>query len=796
MTNTDPRFQSVANFISEWPMARIKEMTLDEYTNLDKTSLGYKLEGGSNDLGSIWGGSAYKFGIYRRKNLLKNDNRKGYLTDGVYAWVKKFGTTAEEAFLTVRTNIVQVIHSAQNYDLESIDEIDLSYVLKWKLAFIYGDFKILPIYKNEALVSGIDGLGISVASCTTSVLQKEFFNNKKYEQSIFDIADEVWRLYTGVEDTAPLVDDTDLNTVKKLDCYPNTILFGPPGTGKTYRLQQLINDLPQSEIIIEKETLQLKNKFWHLAPGRNAYLWDKLKGTDRLGFEWCDKDLDDLKKLKSADVDRAYKLMKAFATVSKGDYFCIISGRNLLGLAQALEDYQVDSASVGESFDFQTVKIRWIEQFKTPLRLNASYTPSFGNLKYGKRWETLVEELTSSAYKFSDERPLDIVKPKKAYSFITFHQSYSYEEFVEGIKPVIPESDDDDDKEMIYSVEPGVFYEVCEKACQLVGYSDLKAAIKDTKENRVKRFTNAKPWVLCIDEINRGNISKILGELITLIEVDKRMGATNELFVTLPYSKEKFGVPSNIHIVGSMNTADRSIALMDTALRRRFHFEEIMPQSELLAPEEMIYRLWQTYTDETYLSFREKELALFQLLGCDIPEDVAEDIWVSIKENNFLPLKEYFESNPINGINLNLLLDKINERVEFLLDRDHTIGHAFFMGVRSHHDLCEVFRNKIIPLLQEYFYNDWQKIQLVLADNPEWQKSDEEKLIWITKKYDSKEERQLFGVNLDDYEDEIIYQVNPNLSAKKYDLIPKSTFTRMYASLKAINYTQKESLVN
>lgn len=202
-----------------------------------------------------------------------------------------------------------------------------------------------------------------------------------------------------------------------------------------------------------------------------------------------------------------------------------------------------------------------------------------------------------------------------------------------------------------------------------ISVNDLLEEVKNQKEeSKITKIetigdnTN-KNFIIIIDEINRGNVSKIFGELITLIEPSKRIGESEELKVTLPYSGKKFGVPKNVYILGTMNTADRSITSLDTALRRRFEFIEMMPDPSVL-------------------------------------------------------------SDNYKDVNLQELLKAINTRIEYLLDREKTIGHAFFIGVKNLEDLKKVFQNKIIPLLQEYFYNDYALINAVLNDNGILEKQD------------------------------------------------------------------------
>ena len=313
----------------------------------------------------------------------------------------------------------------------------------------------------------------------------------------------------------------------------------------------------------------------------------------------------------------------------------------------------------------------------------------------------------------------DELKQQGQIEFVTFHQSYSYEEFVEGIKP------DLESNELKYKLEDGIFKKICNSAkiniegdfekiysqfieeidenhefktqkgsfkirvndndgltirtgdnfeketCGTITKEQIKnqtftsigrkqkleAITKYLKEKYGLTFSasnTVKPHILIIDEINRGDVSKIFGELITLIEEDKRIDKEHQMTVTLPYSREPFGVPNNLYIIGTMNTADRSIALLDTALRRRFDFEEMMPKPELLRGKD------------------------------------------------------------IEGVDLEQLLTKINDRIKNEYDRDHQIGHSYLMSVKDKEDLERAYKNRILPLLNEYFYNDINTVAKIL----------------------------------------------------------------------------------
>lgn len=344
-------------------------------------------------------------------------------------------------------------------------------------------------------------------------------------------------------------------------------------------------------------------------------------------------------------------------------------------------------------------------------------------------------------------------------AFTTFHQSMTYEDFVEGIKPIL---EGDVGSAVSYNIEDGIFKKMSELARiptidnfdrayhefldsfedssdEIIQLTSLKGssfgvsinsngnlnlhtgASKNhqgvlTKTRIKNQFTGiqknkwhagyfegvinhlkgnyhlkessgaiTKNYVIIIDEINRGNVSAIFGELITLIEESKRLGSDEELTVTLPYSKTIFGVPANLYLIGTMNTADRSIEALDTALRRRFHFIEMPPEADLIKSEGKL--------KDT------KGVLEINIYNTDTKEELTEQD----EKEKYL-------------VDMALLLNTINKRILLLLDRDHLIGHSFFLSVANADDLKQAFARQIIPLLQEYFYGDYGKIALVLGE--------------------------------------------------------------------------------
>jgi len=394
----------------------------------------------------------------------------------------------------------------------------------------------------------------------------------------------------------------------------NRIYYGPPGTGKTYKLSKLLKrEYEQAMTAVSKEEWgrQFINEriagltWWE---GAAAALYD-LGAKAKVGQLFDHPFIEAIAATKGRTKNVRNTLWGTLQhhTVSESK-----TVNTALRLAPAVFDKTADSV--------------W---------------------QFAGDWQETGAELIEAVKSYqAGPKPLGAVQ---RFSFVTFHQSYGYEEFVEGLRPVL--DSDVETGEIQYEIRSGVFKDLCRRA----------------------RLDPEQRFAMVIDEINRGNISKILGELITLIEPDKREGAENAVSVTLPYSGERFSVPANVDIIGTMNTADRSLALLDTALRRRFEFVPVMPDAR----------------DESGAPLHDLRVTMGEQV-IDIPR----------------------------------MLSAINQRVEALYDRDHCIGHAYFTPLAKVPDgderlvaLQQVFSTRILPLLEEYFFEDWQKIRLVLADN-------------------------------------------------------------------------------
>lgn len=394
----------------------------------------------------------------------------------------------------------------------------------------------------------------------------------------------------------------------------NRIYYGPPGTGKTYELSKLLRR------DYEQAMTTVSNEEW-----RSQFIAERI--APRKWWEGAVLALYDLGEKANVSELLEHPFIEAIA---------IAKGRKD-NLRQTI---------------WTTLQERTVEE-STTVKQKLRFSPQVFDKdqdsvwRLAGEWQEACADLVALVNEYRAGAQLSEVL--RHYSFVTFHQSYGYEEFVEGLRPVL--DGDAESGEIQYEIRPGVFKDLCRKA----------------------RLAPDQRFAMIIDEINRGNISKIFGELITLIEADKREGADNVVSVTLPYSGESFSVPANVDIVGTMNTADRSLALLDTALRRRFDFVPVMPDArdEAGAP---LFGLRVTSGEQVI----------------DIPR----------------------------------MLTAINQRVEALYDRDHCIGHAYFTALAHVPDgderlvaLAQVFSNRIVPLLEEYFFEDWQKIRLVLADN-------------------------------------------------------------------------------
>jgi hypothetical protein len=413
----------------------------------------------------------------------------------------------------------------------------------------------------------------------------------------------------------------------------NTILYGPPGTGKTYKLKD-----EYFKLFTTQKATQTKEEFYQDLVAKYSW-WEIIAAT-----------LYDLKSAKVPEISEHYLLKAKVAKSANSNVRATLWG---------------------------TLQTHTVQDCKYVNYTNRQ-APLFFDKTEDSVWTINNEILKNEAPEIIELVQLSkTYQPqsieKKRYVFTTFHQSFSYEDFIEGIKPLVYEDEQNPEKgkQVIYDIKPGLF----------------KQIVKEANNDR------ANNYAIFIDEINRGNIANIFGELITLIEEDKRIDTDNYIPVKLPYSGELFGVPPNLFIIGTMNTADRSVEALDTALRRRFSFIEMNPEPQKLSE----------------------------------PKFKCE------------------------GIDLEKLLFSINVRIEKLLDKDYCIGHSYFMNIQDQKnpidELRVIFQNKILPLLQEYFYGDWGKIMLVIGKEFVFKKTETLKFLAseLTDEYEEYNDKLIYG---------------------------------------------------
>lgn len=854
MTDDNERRALWSEFLTAWPPERVRQMTLEEYTNANRDdAFVYWIEKRLEKLGSIWGGSAFKFGIYCRDNTEAKEASNGRVWGERYAWLSKFGATAQEAFATVRGRLIGVLDAVQEGKLARVEEIDLAPVLKWKVAFLYQDRTkplLLPIYKKEMLFFHYRAIdpGARLGSTPYHVMYETLLERHLGEGDVIEVGRLLWEAYNAERDRVPsawavplawtIQDPEAIETLcNKRRVEPEDV---DPFLDSLLTAAELAEG-DQIALLVEGDVRAL-GTLANVEPGQFA--WDQV--PVRFPSVLLVNPTSEVVRIDAADRKKLWdQIPPAERRVEK-----------------SAKDISTEEKSV-------TTQLA-PEVPKTPEPPPPPCEPRniilYGPPGTGKTYRTVRRALQvilgpEKLEGLSDKGLLPLFREHQArgqIEFVTFHQAYGYEEFVEGIRPVL---DQGADAQVRYAIHDGVFKRIALRAaaeglrtentqpdfeelwdqlvrdlgsegtrivkslsgktyqlslssqgsiwstpCQVDAENNLLSVEEGhqtaSRENTFlywkhrqelgpdpKQFTYEKTtqlfarekggtggnhytalllvytqilelsrvagarkaelidrtarvqqaldkpgpttsfsfsarspqYVLIIDEINRGNMSKILGELITLLEPDKRLAARNELKLPLSYTPQhRFAVPPNLHVLGTMNTADRSIALMDVALRRRFTFEELMPDAGVI---------------RTVLAERVTSNALIELVT------------------------DVFEA--------------LNDRIRFLYDRDHQLGHSYFLEVTDLDSLRQVFLDRIVPMLQEYFYGAWDKICIVLGcpynEAGEPKRHTEAHLLASapTKAYAHPivtakvfHEQKTLGFDHDDYEDRVDYRVH------------------------------------
>lgn len=664
-TMPDDRRKLLEDFVQRFPKDKFGEMTLEKYALGHKDSKGsfsYWLEFGTKDLGRIGSGASGKHGVWW------SQKQNGWRCH------RAFGNDSPDDTLShIKGMITSMVKAVEEKAFDTLDTISVKvsdsyrFPVSAKTLYIYFPNDLLPINSLNHLRDFLHCFGEQpngeLFACNRQLLAKlrslpEFdgFDTQQMMRFLYDCLPYGEKKAGGGgglppdEQISPLMDIASRTR--------NIILYGPPGGGKTW----LVNHFATSFLLHHNSSPEKADKYWQAVLAEDdatcrslraevraeeesgqaepAYWW--ISANERI-FTW-----DTLFK-EGEQFFTAKRIARNFRQAKAGDLvFGYLSHphKNIVAMARIKEELHTREE---EGNDVEGIVIEPVKQFAHPVGwatlLNNPILKDSEPITFraqGTLFQVTLEEAQELARLLAEagnKIDLPCAARHNFMEFVTFHQSFAYEEFVEGLKPLPPE---EGETQVKYGVVPGVFRRICSKA---------EAAWRAKKDNAPK-------YLLVIDEINRANIAKVLGELITLIEDDKRLGEKNEVTITLPYSGQRFGVPPNLYILGTMNTADRSIALLDLALRRRFTFMELSPNPSVLST--------------------------------------------------------------LAGVDLGLLLTCLNERIVALLDRDHQIGHSYFLTLpvdADADDLHFVWYHRVVPLLQEYFYNDGERLRAVLGDD-------------------------------------------------------------------------------
>lgn len=539
-------------FLEHYPKDKLATMTLDEYTNLvPNESFCNWLESRTEELGSIWGRPSYKFGIFRMKGQPKENSK--YQHDDKYAWWSRYGAAdAQRAFEIVRDSIVEIAESASKHDLQAIDEIDiLNGMFKWKIAYMYSDKWIIPIYSDKWLRTLCQHYGMPKSSEANTAKLQQFLIERRGDADPFEYYQSLLDTYYSLnEESNDSCDFTDTEQIQIADtgmkqywwllANPKIYSFSEMALGGTQEWT-LYND--------NRAKRRIFQNYLDAKAGDVVFCYQATPTLQIVALAEVSRENNgetiEFKKVENllTPIDYAeIKKNEALADMEfiknpNGSFFKV----TLDEAAELMEMIRADNPIKQEAPKYTK------EDFLTEVYMSDANYERLRTLLETKR-NIILQGAPGVGKTFSAKRLAYSILGQEDDSHvevIQFHQNYSYEDFIMGYKPT---------EDGGFELKKGIFYAFCKKA-----------AADDPKEK----------YFFIIDEINRGNLSKIFGELLMLIENEYRGKE-----IRLAYNGELFSVPKNVYIIGMMNTADRSLAMIDYALRRRFSFFEITPGFE------------------------------------------------------------------------------------------------------------------------------------------------------------------------------------------------------------------------